>query len=675
LASFFSKFIKKFKTKSSLPLPGDKNFFKTLRQIILASGSKVTQPYKESIWVYSCVNTIADNISRVPFRIYNKVKGSPQQNLSRNEVTSGELYELFSTPNPLSTFRMLMVATITYLELEGEAFWVLDGRKGPDSIPTEIWCLNPSRFQAITDKKTGHLEGWEYRVTPDSDPVILKLDDVLYFRYFNPYDDIKGQSSLSAAQLSIDQDYYASRHNKNFFREGAVMSGIIEYPDELSDDTFNRLMKQFEDRHKGYQKAHKIGIIDGGGTWKDIGTRPKDLDFVNLKNIIKSEIFSAFKTNEVVLGIFENIQSYEGSRAAHRAFWQETLIPKISYIEEVVNKRFLNKLGYEGEFDLGTVEALRDDFNYKVQSAWLLYRMGYPINMINKRLKLGMDDVKWGDIAWMPSSQIPVDGDSSGKDDTDNNAKSKSDAKQQAKILKPELSRLRENCWIVEKRFQSKLSRFLFEQRQAVIETLYLVAGDWKIMTSSRMIDKIFPSKETDRLRNMLEPLYTTGVKLGAESIASEMGDIDFVFKDTDFEHVVNARLNIIPSELVFTVKTQLNQALIEGVDDGDTVEELIGRVKKVYNFAATKAKQISKTEAIGSVNLARYFGMKKYGVEKHKWLYLGDGKHGFLNNKSAKIGSSFISGENLKYPCDLDYNDVSGCTCLTVPILKGGEI
>jgi len=41
-------------------------------------------------------------------------------------------------------------------------------------------------------------------------------------------------------------------------------------------------------------------------------------------------------------------------------------------------------------FDLAVVPALQPDLDAKVTNAEKLYRIGYPINMINERLNLGM---------------------------------------------------------------------------------------------------------------------------------------------------------------------------------------------------------------------------------------------------------------------------------------------
>lgn len=636
----------------------------------MGTENNVSEPYDKSVWVYSSVRTISQNLGRVPFKLY---KGRDSTNpLERSEIISGDLFKLINNPNPFMSFSDLVEATNIYLELYGEAFWILSDRSNQTELPKEIWTFTPKRFNEVIEN--GNLVGWEYDkgTGNDDDIVPFRTHEILFFRYFNPYNDIRGLAPLNAAQLSIDQDYFASETNKNFFEEGAVLSGVVEVPDELTDTAYSRFISQFEERHKGYGKAHKVALLEGGGRWRDVGVNPKDMDFVNLKKLSREEIFSAYKTNPVVLGFYSDIKSYEGIRAAHRAFWVESLVPKVKYLQNNINVNFISKLSGRsfGEFDLDAIEALRDDFDKKIQTAWLMSRMGYPLNMINKRLGLGMPPVKWGDAWWANPNLVPVDSNkpSQPQEEPDNDTPT-SDNDNNSDDDNNSGSKFRGMQMIVEKRFQSKLSRFLFEQRKYVIEQLYKISDDYRLMTSSNTVDLVFPSDSNEKLRGIMKSLYTTSIKAGSEMVANEVNNIDFLFNERDYEYVINARLNVIPDEIVLTIKRQLNQALIEGVDSGDSILELVERVKKVYNFASSRAKLIAKMESVGSINDGRFTTMKRFGIDSHKWLYNGDELHKDLNGNITEIDDVF-GNTDFRYPCDLSSSTSNiGCTCLTVPI------
>jgi hypothetical protein len=78
-------------------------------------GGGLTYPYKDHVWVYSCVNTIAQNPMGIPLLFFT---GSRKD---KKLVEAGPLVKLFDTPNPMMSGAQLIEATFVYLGLCGEA--------------------------------------------------------------------------------------------------------------------------------------------------------------------------------------------------------------------------------------------------------------------------------------------------------------------------------------------------------------------------------------------------------------------------------------------------------------------------------------------------------------------------------------------------------------------------
>jgi HK97 family phage portal protein len=288
----------------------DAKFWRSNRSFLNSTETlTVDDPYKSNVWVFASINAIAQNISRVPFYMYTEKSKDIKKIMS-----TGKLADLFTNPNPFMIQSTLFFATFLYLELFGEAFWVLEGRKNITEIPTEIWTYSPQRFEPlyeyISGSKNKIFNGyWKYSV--GSYEVNLAPYEVLHIKYYNPYDDIRGIAPLEASKLGVEQDYFANKYNKQFFKDGASLSGIIESPDWLTDDQYNRLGTQFNEKHAGYSKAHKVGVIEGGAKFTETkAMSQRDMEFSVLKKVIRGEILAAYKTNEVVLGNYENIQCF-----------------------------------------------------------------------------------------------------------------------------------------------------------------------------------------------------------------------------------------------------------------------------------------------------------------------------------------------------------------------------
>jgi len=447
------------------PLPGDKVIYRSLRELLGTQGAVLNKPYEQNIWIYAAVNAIATNIARVPFDIKRDIGAG----LSK-KIEEGAIYDLFLNPNPLMSQRQLFEATMIFLSLQGEAIWILEGRDNITQIPKEIWTFSPARFKPVQNKQ-GQVVGWNYdNGTPELIP--FANHEIIFFRYFNPYDDIRGLAPIKAAQESINQDYYAAKYNSAFFKNSAVVSGFITVEGELTDEQFNRTLKQFEDRHQGYEKAHKIALLEGGGKFEQATISQKDMEYIEGKKMTKQEILAAFKVNEVVLGGFEQIKSYLGIKAADKAFWEECLLPKTHYIEDHLWAKFFSNIGQRrgkgkiwGEFDLATVGSLQVNYDDKIVTAGRMFTMGWPINAINRRLELGMEDVAWGDMWYVPGGYLPVN--MLGK------VKPISVPPDDKGFLLEDTESEKPASSFYELEFRNKIKKFIFEVRKKVLSSIY----------------------------------------------------------------------------------------------------------------------------------------------------------------------------------------------------------
>ncbi|MCK5237504.1 MAG: phage portal protein [Deltaproteobacteria bacterium] len=680
------------------PLIDDSRIWRTLRQI-MGDKVSVTQPYAQSVWVYSTIKTIAENLSQVPFQIGTKASGDEEFKVQEE----GDLQELFKNPNPYMSGETLFEATYTYMGLRGEAFWILDGRENVTQIPSEIWTFDPIRFQPMHDKESGLLLGWKYK---GKKTVVFPVDQVIHFKYFNPYDDIRGLAPLTAVQSAIDQDFYSNEYNKTFFESGATVGGFISADKPLTPEQFNRLKDQFDQRHKGAKNAHKVGILEGGMTFQDAKITQKDMEFIKGKKITREEIFAAFKMNAVVMGIYDDIKSYEGIKTAHRSFWQECLTPKAKYMMKHLNQQFFGKIQAGRQtcrLDLAQVEALQEDLSDKLDSAEKLKSLGYPVNMINQRLGLGMEEVEWGDE--QPNQNLALN---PGDEEEKNNPNDKKDDKKKAlpgiehtgaiEVKQAETLEAVEEIedeepdfhtpeeakkWKefetqqlkVEELFKKKIKKFFFEQRSRVLKNLSMTI-------TKDLTDMVFFSdEETNKLTKLLAPIYEVSVQTGVEGVATELGMMGFVYDPLDSAYlgIMQMKLRNIPPVLIGTIQKQLRATLIEGVSAGEGVTALSDRVRKVFNSTASRALMIARTETASAINAGRVVEMTRQGVTKHRWLTAGDehvrDTHRQLNGQIAEMGIKFAfkSGaiSTLRYPGDsgAPAREVINCRCIALPV------
>ncbi len=372
----------------------------------ILGGNQVTEPYRVHAWVHGAVESVALNISQTPLAWKNS------RDKKAADRQSNQWSTLFEKPNPDMGLQQLMEATVTYLLLFGECMWVLD-RDEATAVPREIQPFDGRLFEPVKNKAE-KLTGWKTEtINASGDRVETPFAkwEVCHFKLFNPYDPIRGLAPIEAAQLGIDQDQLASEYNKAFFSNSALPGGVIEIEEDLTDEQFNRMLTQFREHHQGVNKAHTLALLEGGAKYKQLSVSQKDMEFLNQKQWNRDEVLACFKVPKLELGVWTDV-NFAVAKVQAREFWVKTLVPKMKLIEWVMWSQLFSVSGtgnIYAEFDLTDVEALQGDMVEKVEMAFKLWQMGYPLNRLNKRFKLGLDDVPNGNASYVMQNVNQVD--------------------------------------------------------------------------------------------------------------------------------------------------------------------------------------------------------------------------------------------------------------------------
>jgi len=666
------------------------NIKMTLAQTVgLNASDRLDKPYSDSIWVYASVNAIANNLAKVPLVVYER--GTNKAITDENHP----VVRMFTHPNVYTSKLTFIFLLSAYIDIYGEAFIVMD-RSNPNEIPAAMYAFSPTKFQPVISKDYNSIVGWQYQ--KGSETVPLSTYEIRQYKYPNPYDDIRGFSPLEAGKLSIEQDFFAAVFNKNFFREGVRVSGYISVPTELNDDSFNRIVDQFEQRHQGMNKAHKIAVIDNDGKFIESKITQRDMEFIELRRMTRQEIFAIYKVNEVVLGLYNEVQSYEGVKMAHKSFWEEAMLPRLMYLEEFLNYSVLDTIDggkYEVKFNLAQVGALHDDYTVRVSTAKVLVNLGWPINAVNERLELGMEPVAWGNTWWVPMGMLPVDrvlaeADQSlenpetpavgpyeeeepteGEDDEEVAGDEEDDEekpKPSTDADKASWSKFLAVQTRLEELVRGKVKKFFFDQRKQILENLY--------NGKTKLIDI---NKETRKLQHILGAIYLEGTRFGSEMIKAEYGvseersleDEEISIK-AEVTAYAQTRLKIIPLGMMRTVVKQLN-AVVQNKNHA-TREDVAEAIRGMYNKTIRRVNNvIARTESSSVIVVGRILQMQRLGVRHHKWVSSkidkGRDGHANLNGRVRRIGESFKDDSTLRYPGDLSSpgHEVIGCRCFTV--------
>lgn len=634
----------------------------------LREGGKVTlhNAITRQSWVYSVVYFIARNIARAPFKLYSDLE-------HKKEITKGPAYDFFINVNEYLSRSDLWEGTMLYKLLRGESVWHVI-RTG--NI-VEFEFLEPLKINEIISK-TRQLLGYRYMTEQGEIPI--EKEDVIHFKYFNPDNNFRGLSPLSAVMKGMNIDYNAQVFNETLMKNGFFPGGAVEVDHDLSDESFERMVQQIEKRHSGSDKAGKLMLLDNGAKLKDVKMTPQEAQYIEQRKMSKEEIHGVYGVPAGLLGDRGDM-NYSNMKQASADFWVKRLIPELIYIQDVLAQSFFPKLFPEatiyGAFDLSSIPELQEDLNAKYEAAYKLFTMGFTANEINDKLNLGFEKKDWRDKWWIPLSLMPAgEGGVSDEDtepaedepapDEDNVDRAISGIR---KFLEADNEKEYQRKYVKWKlfinkvsplltRFQSALRKYIYELRKEVLLNFFnsvqnLSAEEIKVKINTKAINFFDKNIQKKKLIDMAQPFYEDAIMQGGTLALSEIG-IDEPFK------LVNDRtINFLNSQkagiakILDTVEINLELTIQNGIEQGWTQQQIADSIRDVMNVTENRARTIAQTEIIGSANGGRFEAYRENGIGKKEWINSFDSKvrEEHMIVETVELDNEFSNG--LKYPGD----------------------
>lgn len=705
----------------AIPNLSAQDFLKPMR--LLLGDTKLTHPYKQHVWTYTCINAKATALKGVPFQIVrykgqdkstgrniiNSIRSAPLEKLYKKDsaylksnnfeqVEDGPVYELFNKPNPIMCRAQLWESYMILMTLTGEVFWVLDGGThengavAPNELPKEIWPFGKDCFEP--NLKDGSLVGWKRTAANGMPEKQFDISQLIRFYKFNPYEYLRGLAPFEVVQKPASQDLKAQIFNERFFENGAFLGGFLKIQDMLDPDKQKSLMATFNDKHQGAENAGKTGILAGGADFLWNPSTHNDMQYMDGRKWNRDESFAGLGVPKIKGSIYEDLQLATALQA-DKSFWNDQIIPEAHYIEDMINSRLFSGSIRETQglyclFDFSNVEALQTNNDSKSQIAERYYKMGWPINQINDRLGIGFEPVPWGDVAWMSASMVPIDENYADKEVVEPVPKPAED--KPAKIIRnietkattrEKLTRL----WIVrvfdttEPQFKTKMERYwnrLRNEQIALFEqaTKSLVKA---VPSADELNSILFNNKEwQDKLKKTAVPYLNLAASYSLEDIADLLGTEIWETTDPRILSVLAEKEKKIVG-ITDRVWNKLKTSLSDGIKAGETITDLSNRIKTQFDIQSNNSLTQARTEIAQVASPVRHAVMVGEGVTKSDWSDSGDehvrgdhiklgasGTHKMDHNYMEDLGKS----GTLMHPSDPSgpADQVINCRCVELP-------
>ena len=365
--------------------------------------------YSENAIVYRCINEIANNASRVKINLF---RGD-------QEVDNHPLLDLLYNPSPTQSQVEWFQGLYSYLLISGNNYMLSVG--GDNTPPTELYNLRPDRIQIRTGQRAmpqsyDYMIGGQIVESYEVDQATGN-SKIKHIKMFNPLDDYYGMSPIQASSVDIDQHNLANKHNVNLLQNGARPSGAVIFKPkdetggnvQLSDNQRSQLQSDINSRFAGTGNAGRPMLLEGDFDWKEMGLSPKDMDFIQLKNMSAKDIALVYGVPSQLIGI-PDAQTYSNFAEAKLALYNETIIPLLDKIQGDLNEWLVpqfNDEALELRYDIDSIPAMAEQRRRVFESVTSGVKDGI-LTRNEAREQLGYEPIDGADSLLVPANLMPL---------------------------------------------------------------------------------------------------------------------------------------------------------------------------------------------------------------------------------------------------------------------------
>ncbi|PJN31314.1 phage portal protein [Streptomyces sp. CB02613] len=622
---------------------------------------------------FAGVRVLSEDLGALPMFLYERLEPRGKQ-----RATSHPLYALLhDQPNPMMSAvqfkETLMGHAITWGN--GIAYVVSNKRTG---VIEELWPLRPDRI-TIGVKRTGPGR-FERRYRYDDDVngihTVLLPHEVLHIGGLG-FDGVEGYSVVNLAANAIGLGLATEHHGAKVFSNGAAPGGALSHPGNLSPEARRRMADDWENIHKGIDRAHRVAILEEGVTWQQVGVPNDAAQFLETRKLQVTEMsrwlrLPPHKIGDLDRATFSNIEQQQldyvqGALNIWFVRWEQAVLTQLLLPEE--RQRFY------AEFLVDSL--LRGDTAARY-AAYAVGRQWGWLSANDVRERENMNPVEGGDAYLVPLNMVPAGGDARAIEPN---------TMRRARLMRGRGSTVRDKLADAygPKIRESVDALVAFEtERVAALVVKHLEPERGRLRTRSLSgflsgLGALYASDGpvAEMLTELWVPLFTVFAADVAADAAEEVGA-----EDEDIDLSVWARAYAL-AHVAYQVASSYGQ-LRNAAQSADTPEAIVADVlARLAKWEDEKADKVTRWETAQLPNAAAREAWRDAGVKRIQWVARGSENCPYckkLDGTVREIEDPFVAkgdeidgdedGEKLVAKRDTFHPPVhAGCLCEVIPL------
>ena len=345
---------------------------------------------------WACCRVLAETFASIPIAEYKKTAGG-----DRVQTDDTGLYPiLHDSPNQAMSAYNFSEASQYHINIAGNFVC-----KKNISKSGRILSLIPIPWEnvSITISDTTGLP--TYLVNTKAGTKTYPRSDI-YHITGTSFDGIVGVSPVHYLSEAIRLGLTYENFSVNFFKNGAIPSGVFETPGVMEDTSFKRFRDELSVNYQDLVNVGKPLILEGGTKFSPNSFKPVDAQLLDCRRFQSEEICRAMR---VPPHMIQDLSRSTNNNIEHQSieFIMYTMLPICKREEAAVNSQLLSpvlkKAGYYFERNLsgllrGDQKSMADAFAVGRQWGWL------SVNDI--RRLLNMNKIDNGDVYLQPMNMV-----------------------------------------------------------------------------------------------------------------------------------------------------------------------------------------------------------------------------------------------------------------------------
>jgi len=584
---------------------------------------ELLQAYRDIAWLRAVVHKMASAVATVPWHLYAGTEGGDRTELKKHPVLA-----LLAHPNSRLSAHQVRFVTQTWLDMKGEAFWVVERNK--QQVPVQVWPMpphwvreTPSDDSQFFRCKLGNRE-WK---VPEA--------DVVWFKDINPENPYgRGVGMAEALSDELDADEYAAKRIKSYFYN-QTSPEIMVSAQGMGEEEARRAKERWTEDHRGIFNAFRTYWTGSDIKVTRLDTSFRDMQLVELRKFSRDIVIQTFGVPPECLGILEN-SNRSTIDAAWYLFAIGVTVPRVEMWKSELSFKFLLMFPDGDRLALEYESPVPDDRDFRLK----VYQARPEAFSHNElRTLAGAEPVdgwgeKYGATGGFGFAQ-PVA------------TEEMPEPKKPAEIEDEDED---------EKRLPAH-----------------------KTAPTHGQIDNVLERLRPERLTSVVEPVFKRRMEAWAKRMLAELGaEPKFDLLNPLIPEYLEELSGKKIAGVNVTTRDALREELTEGVRAGEDVRALSKRVREVFDVAdQSRAEMIARTEVVGASNWATYEAHKASGVvDKRAWVATRDGRareeHLALDGVEVGLTEKFhVDGHSAMYPGGFGEAalDIS-CRCTTVAVI-----